>query len=106
MPDTIKIELWIPRRSDSRISSISEEVASITDSEPEVIDATNSHVQILTSTNSFDDCSALESWIPSEFPDHEKWIDSSETRFTLRLSPSTPDVNSVLSKDEINRLNS
>lgn len=103
---TVEIELWIPKRSDSRIESICEEITGITGSEAEIDDVTDSLVQILTSAESFDECSELESWLPGEFPDHEKWIDSSETRFILRLSPSTPDTDRVLSQDEIDQLSS
>lgn len=50
---TAEIELWIPKRSDSRISNICEEVAGITDSEAEVGDVTDSLVQILASADLF-----------------------------------------------------
>lgn len=100
---TVEIELWIPKRSDSRITDLCEEIANITDSEVEIGEVTESLIQILTSADSFDECSALEAWLPGEFPDHEKWMDSSGTRFILRISPSPPGTVRVLSQDEIDR---
>lgn len=100
---TIEVELWVPKRSDPRITALCEEIANITDSDVEIGDVTESLIQILTSAESFDECSALEAWLPGEFPDHDKWLDSSDTRFILRISPSPPGTVRTLSQDEIDR---
>lgn len=100
---TVEIELWVPKRSDSRITDLCEEIANITGSTVEIGEVTESLIQILTNAESFDECSALEAWLPGEFPDHEKWMDSSETQFTLRISPSPPGTVRALSQDEIDR---
>lgn len=39
---TVEIELWIPKRSDSRITGLCEEIANITDSEVEIGEVTES----------------------------------------------------------------
>lgn len=100
---TIDINLWIPKRSDERVAEICEEINGITKTAVEIEEQTAHLIQLSTSAASFDECAAIESWLPGEFPDHEKWVDSSDSRFVLRISPSPPGTVSVLNQAEADR---
>lgn len=99
----VKVEIWIPKRSSERIETIRNELVNITDA-PVETEKTESQVKLDTVAPSFEECSEIEVWLPGEFPDHEKWLDSSDDQFTLRISPYPPDPDEILSTDELDDL--